>query len=425
MPDDEPVVSGEREAVVPLELFFDLVIVFAFTQVTTLMSDDPTWTGVAHGVLLLIALWWLWTGFARLTNAVDPEQGVVRMVMLGATAALLVISLAAPRSFGRDAVIFAVAYAVARALHVALSAIASRGDRVLRRETLRLIPNAAVASLLLLAGGFLGGPARFGCWAAVAVISYGGVLVNGDRGWQISPRHFVERFAQIVLIALGESIVAIGIGAKDLRLDLPVVASALLGVTVIACLWWTYFDWVLYVVLARFNDASSTERAGLARDVHAYLHSAMVAGIVLFAFGLKVGLHYTGQALGAIPGAALAGGVALYLLAHVALRLRIGGGLGRGRPVAAVVLVAAIPGAAHVSALAALAMIASVCVSLVAYEFLRHRDERAVIRSRRGAASTADVHALAVARRSRRRDPIHSKNVRGVRTRAPRGTRAP
>jgi len=391
VPDGEQVEPAERETVVPLELFFDLVIVFAFTQVTTLMSADPTWTGVAHGLLLLVALWWLWTGFARLTNAVDPEEGVVRMVMLGATAALLVVSLAAPRSFGRDAVIFAVAYAVARAFHVVLSAIAAGGDAVLRRETVRLIPNAVVASLLLLAGGILAGPARLGCWAAVAVISYGGVLVNGDRGWQISPRHFVERFGQIILIALGESIVAIGIGAKDLRLDTGVVAAALLGMTAIACLWWTYFDWVLYVVLARFNKASPTEQAGLARDVHAYLHSVMVAGIVLFAFGLKVALHDTGHALDVVPAAALTGGVALYLVAHVALRVRIGGGLGRGRPIAAVVLLAAIAGAAHVPALAALGMVATVCVALVAYEVLRHRDERARIRSRRGAVWAADV----------------------------------
>src|SRR3954463_13474378 len=124
MPDGEPVDRGGRETVVPLELFFDLVIVFAFTQVTMLLSADPTWTGVAHGLLLLTALWWLWTGFARLTNAVDPEEGVVRMVMLGATAALLVVSLAGPRAFGRDAVIFAVAYTAARALHIALSVIA-------------------------------------------------------------------------------------------------------------------------------------------------------------------------------------------------------------------------------------------------------------------------------------------------------------
>src|SRR4051812_6666162 len=141
----------QRDTVVPLELFFDLVIVFAFTQVTTLMSADPTWAGMLRGVLLLIALWWLWTGFARLTNAVDPEEGLVRLVMLSAVAAMLIMSLAAPLAFGRDAVTFAVTYGIARGLHVVLSAVAAGGDSLLRRETLRLIPNAAVCSSLLVA----------------------------------------------------------------------------------------------------------------------------------------------------------------------------------------------------------------------------------------------------------------------------------
>jgi low temperature requirement protein LtrA len=166
----------ERETVVPLELFLDLVIVFAFTQVTTLMSRDPTWTGLLDGVLVFVAVWWLWTGFARLTNAVDPEEGVVRIVILGATAAMLVLSLAAPHAFGRDAVQFAGAYAVARGLHVLLAAIAAARGDALRREMLRLIPNAVVASGLLLAAGFLHGSARLGCWLAVAAISYFGLL---------------------------------------------------------------------------------------------------------------------------------------------------------------------------------------------------------------------------------------------------------
>jgi low temperature requirement protein LtrA len=371
----------ERETVVPLELFLDLVIVFAFTQVTTLMSRDPTWTGLLDGVLVFVAVWWLWTGFARLTNAVDPEEGVVRIVILGATAAMLVLSLAAPHAFGRDAVQFAAAYAVARGLHVVLAAIAAARGDALRREMLRLIPNAVAASGLLLAAALLHGSARLVCWLAVAAISYFGLLLlNGSSSSEVSASHFVERFGQIVLIALGESIIAIGIGAGNLRLDGSVIAAAILGFTTVACLWWTYFDWVIYVVLLRFAEASPSERATLARDVHAYLHSVMVAGIVLFAFGVEVALHDVRDTLGIIPATGLAGGVALYLIAHVALRLRIGGGLGHGRPVAAVLLLAAIPAILHVSALTALGAVASVVVALVAYEVLRRRDERAAIR---------------------------------------------
>jgi low temperature requirement protein LtrA len=333
------------------------------------------------GVLVFVAVWWLWTGFARLTNAVDPEEGVVRIVILGATAAMLVLSLAAPHAFGRDAVQFAAAYAVARGLHVVLAAIAAARGDALRREMLRLIPNAVAASGLLLAAALLHGSARLVCWLAVAAISYFGLLLlNGSSSSEVSASHFVERFGQIVLIALGESIIAIGIGAGNLRLDGSVIAAAILGFTTVACLWWTYFDWVIYVVLLRFAEASPSERATLARDVHAYLHSVMVAGIVLFAFGVEVALHDVRDTLGIIPATGLAGGVALYLIAHVALRLRIGGGLGHGRPVAAVLLLAAIPAILHVSALTALGAVASVVVALVAYEVLRRRDERAAIR---------------------------------------------
>src|SRR5205809_7962087 len=155
------------------------------------------------------------------------------------------------------------------------------------------------------------------------------------RGWRVSPEHFVERFGLIVIIALGESIVAIGVGAAGLTLDAGVIAAALLGITVAACLWWSYFDWVVYVAQARLAQATGARRAALARDAYSYLHLPMVGGIVLFAFGLKTTLADEGAPQGIVPALGLFGGIALYFLAHVALRFRIGGGLGRGRPVAA------------------------------------------------------------------------------------------
>ena len=155
------------------------------------------------------------------------------------------------------------------------------------------------------------------------------------RGWRLSPRHFVERFGQIILIALGESIVAIGVGAAGLELDPALIGTVLLGVTVVACLWWSYFDWVVYVAQSRLAEATGARRAALARDVYSYLHLPMVGGIVLFAFGLETALHDTAKPLPIVPAFGLVYGIVLYLLAHVALRLRIGGGLGRGRPIAA------------------------------------------------------------------------------------------
>src|SRR4051812_41187185 len=155
------------------------------------------------------------------------------------------------------------------------------------------------------------------------------------RGWHLSPTHFVERFGQIILVALGESVVAIGVGVAGLELDPGLISAVLLGITVVACLWWSYFDWVVYVARNRLTEETGVRRAVLARDVYSYLHLPMVGGIVLFAFGLETALHDTKTPLALVPAFALVCGVALYLLAHVVLRLRIGGGLGRGRPIAA------------------------------------------------------------------------------------------
>ncbi len=270
--------QAEREQrVTPLELFFDLVFVFAITQVTSVFSDSPTWGGLLRGILLLGMLWWAWSGYAWLTNALDPEEGAIRLAMLAAVAAMLVVSLAAPRAFGADGVIFGVAYLVVRALHLVLFAIAGRGDRDLSRAVLRIIPGAILGAGLLVVAGFVKGPAQPALWGGAVVVTYGGVLLGHMRGWRISPAHFVERFGLIIIIALGESIVAIGVGAAGLPLDPGVIAAALLGITVVACLWWSYFDWVIFVAQARLAEATGASRAALARDAYSYLHLPMVA----------------------------------------------------------------------------------------------------------------------------------------------------
>jgi low temperature requirement protein LtrA len=314
--------------------------------------------------------------------------------MLGAIAAILIVALAAPQAFGHDALLFAIAYGVARTLHIVLSAIATRRNTALRRDTIRLVPNAVIATALLVAAALLNGTAQLGCWVALAAVSYLGVLLGGGRGWQVSPRHFVERFGQIILIALGESVVAIGLGAQGHQLDTSLIAAVLLGITVIASLWWAYFDWVVYVAQARLAAAPPIERARLARDAYACLHSVMVAGIILFAFGLETALHQPRAALELVTATALAGGVALYLIAHIALRLRLGGGIGRGRPIAALLLLASIPLYTVAAAIAALAVTAAICVALIAYEIIRHREPRALIRARRGTLEAADIVPL-------------------------------
>lgn len=398
--------TARQQRVTPLELFFDLVFVFAFTQVTGFLSRSPTGEGLLRALLLLGTLWWAWSAYAWLTNTLDPEEGPVRLAMLAAVAAMLVVSLAAPAAFGADGVIFAVAYSVVRALHLVLFAIAGRGDRDLLRAVLRIVPGAVVASVLLVVAGFLTGATQLALWCAAVAVIYLGALPGHMRGWRVSPEHFVERFGLIVIIALGESIVSIGVGARALSLDAGVIGAALLGITVAACLWWAYFDWVVYVAQSRLAEATGPKRAALARDAYSYLHLPMVAGIVLFAFGLKTALPDVKESLPTVPALGLVGGIAVYLLAHVALRLRLGSGLGRGRPIASVVLLALLPVARAVPGLGALALVAAVCVSLIGYEFFRHRQARAWIRSRRGAFSTEEASLVHVEeRRGRNRRP--------------------
>ena len=265
------------------------------------------------------------------------------MAVFAAIAAMLIVSLAVPGAFGADGVTFAVAYLIVRLLHLVLFAIAGRGDHDLMRAVLRIVPFAILGPALLLVAGFLHGTAQVELWVAALAIDYLGPLVGHTRGWRVSPEHFIERFGLIIIIALGESIVAIGVGAAGVPLDKEVITAALLGVTVAACLWWSYFDWVIYVGQARLVEATGVVRAALARDVYSYLHLPMVAGIVLFAFGLKTTLPHASEPLPTIPALGLFGGVALYFLAHVLVRLRIGGGLGHGRPMATVVLFGLIP----------------------------------------------------------------------------------
>jgi low temperature requirement protein LtrA len=315
---------------------------------------------------------------------------------------MLVVSLAAPGAFGRDGVLFGVAYLVVRALHLVLFAIAGRGDRDVFRAVLRLSASI-LAPVLLVVAGFLNGSAQLALWGAALAILYLGPLVGHMRGFRVSPEHFVERFGLIVIIALGESIVAIGVGAAEVPLDAGVITAALLGITVAACLWWSYFDWVIYVAQARLAEATGAARAALARDAYSYLHLPMVGGIVLFAFGLKTTLADVGGSLPTVPALGLCGGVSLYLLAHVALRLRTQGDLGRGRPVATVVLLGLLPVATHVPALAALGLVAAVCVGLIVYEVVRHREARAWIRSRRGAFTMEEASRVEMSRRRERR----------------------
>jgi low temperature requirement protein LtrA len=392
---DDTAEDQEQQRVTALELFFDLVFVFAITQVTGFLADDPTWGGLLRGLMLLGALWWAWAAYAWLTNTLNPEEGGVRIAVFAAMAAMLIVSLAVPTAFGAAGVTFGVAYFVVRALHLVLYAIAGKGDRDLFRAVLRIVPTSILGPTLLVVAGFLDGTVQLALWGAALAVDYLGVLVGHMEGWRVSPEHFVERHGLVVIIALGESIVAIGVGAAGLPLDAGLISASLLGIAVAAALWWSYFDWVAFIAQARLAEATGVERAALARDLYSYLHLPMVAGIVLFALGLKTTLAHVDAPLPTIPALGLCGGVALYFAAHVASRLRIGGGWGHGRPVATVLLLLLVPVATVVPALTALGLVTAVCVALIAYEALRYPQARAWIRSRRGGFTMEEARQIA------------------------------
>jgi low temperature requirement protein LtrA len=278
--------GSPEHAVTPLELFFDLVFVFAITQVTSLLTHDPTWHGVFRGMLVLAAVWWAWTGYAWLTSTLDVDEGIVRLVMLASAGTMLGVALAVPGAFGDDALLFGFSYLLVRVFHLVLYADAGRGDPELLGALLRVAPTELIGAALLVAAGFLSGDARIAAWVAALAIDYGGPAVVALRGWRIAPEHFAERHGLIVLIALGESIIAIGVGA-GLTLTTGVIVGAALGVIVVSALWWLYFDVAAIFARRQLTQARGVEQARLARDGYSYLHLPMVAGIVFFAFGLK------------------------------------------------------------------------------------------------------------------------------------------
>jgi low temperature requirement protein LtrA len=373
----------ERDAehqVTPLELFFDLVFVFAITQVTILLADDPTWGGVFRGMLVLAALWWAWTVYAWLTSTMDVDEGGVRLAMLGAMGAMFGVALAVPGAFGDDAVLFGVAYFLVRLLHVVLSAIVGRDDPDRRSALLRFAPTALLGASLLVLAGFLEGRERIGVWLVALAIDYlGPVVIGVGRGWMVAPEHFAERHGLIILIALGESIIAIGLGA-GFDLDTGVLVAAALGIVVVSALWWLYFDVAAIFARTRLMRAQGLELHRLALHAYSYLHLPMVAGIVLFALGLKTTVGDVGEPLGTVPGVALCGGAALYLFGHIAFLVRTTGRVFRRRTIAAIALCALIPVAVAIPALAALALVSASCSLVVAWEALRYREDRVRVR---------------------------------------------
>jgi low temperature requirement protein LtrA len=382
-----------------LELFFDLVFVFALTQVTALMAAHVSWHTVLRGVLVLAVVWWCWVGYSWLSNVVKADEGVARVAMFVAMLAMFVIALAIPEAFDDlpgglpGPTVFAIGYLVLRTTHVVLFYLVSGADAGLRRQVLRFLPTMLGGTALLLVAAQTSGTAQTLFWVTAVAADYGGTLAIGSRGWRLnSAKHFAERHGLMVIIAVGESVVAIGVGVTALPISWPIVVAAALGLAVSASLWWAYFDTAALAAEHALTRVRGEHRVAMARSAYTYLHFPLVVGIVLVALGLKKVLGYVGGDSGhtlsdklyGVPLWAMYGGAALYLLAHVGFAVRTYGHAKIQRLVVAVLLIALVPLVANVPALASLGVLAGVLLALLAFESLRFAAARDEIRHSHG-----------------------------------------
>ncbi len=325
----------------PVELLWDLVFVFAVTQVTTLLSGNLTWAGFGRAMLILALIWWAWSAFVWATNAADPDSGTMRACLLLATVFIFVAGLAVPRAFESAGTLFAVCYTVVRLLHLALYADASRQGNASWSAIAGFAITVLIGMALLIGGSLVDGTPRIVLWAIAVAIDYAGpawLTRERLRGLQqVAVAHFAERYGLFVIICLGESIVAVGVGARGHALDATLVAAVALGLLITVGMWWTYFD--RFAALAEERLRSHADPVLAAADGYSYLHLVIVAGIITFAVGIKFLAHGSvGTSLSAAPRLALCGGIALYLLGTEAFRLRMLGAHGYLKLSAAVAL---------------------------------------------------------------------------------------
>lgn len=366
----------------PIELFFDLVFVFALTEVTTLWLEQSSWGGLGWGLLVLAVLWWVWASYAWLTNAADADAGTVTAVLLFATAASFVAALTVPEAFGNHRLLCGVALFAVLLAFVGLYARVSRNEPELFAAVLRMALTLVPAASLILAAAFVPAGVRPAFWGLAVMVGFIGPNLGGLSGWRVEPAHFAERHGLIIIIAIGESLGAIGFGARNTHLGAAVIAAVLLGLVVAGSFWLGYFDFAATGVQRLLAQRHGRQRVALARDAYTYAHLPMVLGIVLFAFAMRAALRHVHSELSIVPAVALCCGSAIYLAAFVALRWRVSRTLGRGRPIAAVAAALLTPAAVSVPALGALALLAGLWVALHTYELIHYREERARARQR-------------------------------------------
>lgn len=385
-------VSAEGHRVSTFELFFDLVFVFAFTQTTELMSHERSAYGVLQGLIILGLLWWSWVTFSWLCNQAHADEGVMRVGMLAAMATMFLATLAIPEAYTdveggmSGPLVLAVTYSLVRAIHTALYIAAADDDHALRKQIIRSSTATVVGSSLIIAGALIGGEAQTWLWLAGLLADLGLTYALARGGdWRIhSAAHWTERYGLIVMLALGESIIALGVGASELPVDMAILVGALLGIGLSVCLWWLYFDMIALEAEHIFAGLQMRERASMATDAYSYLHFLIVAGIILSALGVETALAHIDDEIrfGWFGSAHLFGGTALYLVGHALFWKRVGGTWKRWRLLTAALLLALIPVGALVPPLAAMVLVVGVCCALVAFETTMSAEDRATVRGR-------------------------------------------
>jgi low temperature requirement protein LtrA len=368
-------VGGEQRATT-LELFYDLVFVFAVTQVSHLLLAHLTWAGVGEAAVALLVVWWAWNYTTWVTNELDLESTVVRLLLIGLMLASLLLAVAIPQAFGAHALLFAGSYVAIQVVrHVFLTFAAARPGTVERERAGRILTWFVGAGALWIAGGIVGEPARVALWLAALTLDYTAPLalywvpgrprLTSDT-WEVGTEHFAERFQLFLIIALGESIVLIGATTSELRLTATRVVAFGLAFLLTAALWWLYFNYVARIAQRRLELAA--DRTTLARDAYTYLHVVLVAGVIVSAVGAELVIAHPGDRLAGREVAAVVAGPAIYLLGHALFRLRMAGSVSWKRLAGALACVAVGALGAVASALTVAALLVAVLMAVIAAE---------------------------------------------------------
>jgi low temperature requirement protein LtrA len=357
---------AENDRVATIELFFDLVFVFTITQLTTLLVRFPTGTGVAEAAVLFANLWWMYGGYAWLTNAVPPRRASQRVLLLCGMAGFLVVALAIPDAGSSTGAAFGIGYLIATLVHSVLFLESQSGSTV--RVMARIGPANLATAALVVVGGFVHGDARWTVWAIAAALHWLTPYVFDPSPVGLRPAHFVERHGLILLIALGESVAAVAIGLRGLPLTAGRMATALVGLAISAALWWLYFDRDDGDAERALTASPEGQRAWKALYAFGYAFFLVLGGVVVLAAGVRLVAHAPTRVASMGTAWFVAGGASVYCVGLALVRAILRSGNPRPQVVLGVGVLLSVPiglavsGLAQVSALAAILVIGIVLI---------------------------------------------------------------